>query len=189
MRKVMTREALRAAALDGTIDDHLVWQAVKAGDFFYTRAGTIHAIGEGVTLVEVQQNVDLTYRLWDYGRPRELHLEDGIAVADPVPYVVPYVPQHLGGGRTILCDGPKFVLERLQTGGSGALLPTRDRPLWLVPLCGEGTLGGEAMAAGEVRSEEHTSELQSLMRISYAVFCLKKKKQLKTQMTNASQHR
>src|SRR3546814_9037977 len=72
MRKVMTREALRAAALDGTIEDHLFWQAVKAGDFFYTRAGTIHAIGEGVTLVEVQQNVDLTYRLWDYGRPREL---------------------------------------------------------------------------------------------------------------------
>src|SRR3546814_8392880 len=50
MRKVMTREALRAAALDGTIEDHLFWQAVKAGDFFYTRAGTTHAIGEGVTL-------------------------------------------------------------------------------------------------------------------------------------------
>src|SRR3546814_15884490 len=79
--------------LNGTIEDVMFWKSVKAGDVFYSPAGTVHAIGEGLTLVEIQQNVDLTYRLWDYGRPRELHLDDGIAVSDPVPYVTPHVPQ------------------------------------------------------------------------------------------------
>ncbi|RYY22799.1 MAG: phosphoheptose isomerase, partial [Sphingomonadales bacterium] len=70
-----TREALRNAALDGTIVDMIDWRPSKANDFVYNRAGTIHAIGGGLTVVEVQQNVDCTYRLYDYGRPRELHLD------------------------------------------------------------------------------------------------------------------
>src|SRR3546814_12584262 len=87
--------------LNGTIEDVMFWKSVKAGDVFYSPAGTVHAIGEGLTLVEIQQNVDLTYRLWDYGRPRELHLDDGIAVSDPVPSVTPHVPREIGDGRTI----------------------------------------------------------------------------------------
>ena len=62
------------------------WKPVKAGDFFYIPAGTVHAIGAGIALVEVQQNVDVTYRLYDYGRPRELHLDDGVAVSVARPY-------------------------------------------------------------------------------------------------------
>src|SRR3546814_18431623 len=82
-----------------------------------------------------------------------------MAVGELVSMFGPDVPQKLGGGRTVLCDGRKFVRERLQTGGSGALLPTRDRPLWLVPLAGEGTLGGEAMAAGEVWVVDSPTEM------------------------------
>lgn len=149
-RQVMTREELRAAALDGSVEDCLFWKPVKPEDVFYLPAGTVHAIGEGLTLVEVQQNVDLTYRLWDYGRPRELHLEDGIAVSNPVPYVAPHVPRPMGGERTILCDGPKFVLERWTADGSGELQPAEGRPLWVIPLKGGGTLSGETMTAGEV---------------------------------------
>src|SRR3546814_12779295 len=63
----------------------LDWRPARAGDFLYNPAGTIHAIGPGLTLVEVQQNVDCTYRLYDYGRPRELHLDAGLADARPEP--------------------------------------------------------------------------------------------------------
>lgn len=149
-RKVMTREELRQSALDGSIEDRLSWKSVKAGDAYYSPAGTVHAIGAGLTLVEVQQNVDLTYRLWDYGRPRELHLEDGIEVSNPVPYVAPHVPREIGAGRTILCDGPKFVLERWNAGGEGDLAPPAGRPLWLIPLVGGGRIDGNDLHSGEV---------------------------------------
>ncbi len=51
-----------------------------------SRRAPIHAIGAGISLLEFQQNADVTYRLYDYGRPRELHLDDGIAVADAEPF-------------------------------------------------------------------------------------------------------
>lgn len=82
----LTPSDLREAAMSGAIESLMVWRTVRAGDFFYIPAGTIHAIGAGVSLVEVQQNVDVTYRLYDYGRPRELHLDDGVAVASTKPY-------------------------------------------------------------------------------------------------------
>lgn len=146
---VMTRDQLRAAACDGTIEDLLDWKAVKKDDTFYSPAGTVHAIGPGLTLVEVQQNVDLTYRLYDYGSDRELHLDAGIAVSEPVPYVAPWRPCERDPGRTILADGPAFVLERWTRGGKGMLKAEADRPLWLVPLVGAGRLDGVAMKAGE----------------------------------------
>ena len=69
------RETMRAAALDGSIEALLDWREVQSGDFLYLPAGTVHAIGAGLSLIEVQQNSDITYRLYDYGRPRELHLD------------------------------------------------------------------------------------------------------------------
>ncbi|QJU57601.1 class I mannose-6-phosphate isomerase [Sphingomonas sp. AP4-R1] len=142
-----SRDALRAAALDGSIVGMLDWKAVKRDDSYYTPAGTIHAIGPGLTLVEVQQNVDLTYRLYDYGSDRELHLKDGIAVSDPVPYVAPYKAHELSAGRTILADGPAFVLERW-TGPVETGLEGDGRSLWLVPLAGDGTIDGADFPAG-----------------------------------------
>lgn len=144
----MTKDELRADALDGSIEGLLDWKAVKKDDSYYTTAGTIHAIGPGLTVIEVQQNVDLTYRLYDYGSDRELHLDDGVAAADPVPYVAPYKAHDLAPGRAILADGPKFVLERWTKPGSG-MLRSDSRPLWLVPIAGTGEIGGQALAAGE----------------------------------------
>ena len=158
MLEVMTREELHAAALDGTIETLVDWKSVKAGDVFYSPAGTVHAIGPGLTLVEVQQNVDLTYRLYDYGRPRELHLEDGIAVSQPVPYVAPHIPHELVPGRIILADGPAFVLERWELSGAGTLA-SEGRPLWLVPLAGGGTIDGEPFEAGGVWLVEEGAQL------------------------------
>ena len=144
----MTADELRASALDGSIEDKLWWKPVKAGDFIYSHSGVIHAIGSGLTIIEVQQNSDTTYRLYDYGRPRELHLDDGVAVADLNPYVAPPVPGEVAPGRTILVEGPKFVLERW-TGGERRIAMGAGQTGWLVPISGEGVVGGVAWKAGE----------------------------------------
>ena len=64
----------------GTMESLLEQVPVAVGDMIFVDAGTVHAIGPGVVLLEVQQTSDTTYRLYDYGRPRELHLDDGLAV-------------------------------------------------------------------------------------------------------------
>jgi mannose-6-phosphate isomerase len=156
----MTADALRASALDGSIEDKLDWKPVKAGDFFYSHSGVIHAIGAGLTLIEVQQNSDTTYRLYDYGRPRELHLDDGVAVAELTPYVAPSAPGEVAPGRTILVEGPKFVLERWKGGTRAIALPDGVTG-WLVPVSGEGTIGGVAWKAGECVTVTGAETLQA----------------------------
>ncbi|MFC6645259.1 type I phosphomannose isomerase catalytic subunit [Granulicella cerasi] len=74
-------EDLRAAIAEGRAEDKLQMVPVKAGDLVFVDAGTIHAIGPGMVVLETQQYSDVTYRLYDYGRPRELHLEAGLAVS------------------------------------------------------------------------------------------------------------
>src|SRR6187402_814057 len=98
-------EAMRAAALDGSIEDMLVWHPVKAGDFFYIPANTVHAIGGGCSIIEIQQNSDITYRLYDYGRPRELHLDEAIAVARGEPHGAEF-HRHVPTGDVTLVQGP-----------------------------------------------------------------------------------
>ncbi len=158
-REVTSREALAAGALDGAIVDMMDWRAVKAGDFIYSAAGAVHAIGAGITLIEVQQNVDLTYRLYDYGRPRELHLAEGIAVSDPVPYDAPPIVGDIGNGREILCEGGKFVLERWSWKGERAVTLPPDVQAWLVPVTGSGIIDGNAFRAGECWIVDGESEV------------------------------
>jgi mannose-6-phosphate isomerase len=73
---------LREAAVSGEIETLLNWIPVSAGDAFFIPAGTVHAIGAGLAICEIQQYSDVTYRLYDYGRPRELHLEKAAQVAE-----------------------------------------------------------------------------------------------------------
>lgn len=63
------------------MEELLNWIDVRPGDMFYVDAGTVHAIGPGSVIVETQQNSDTTFRLYDYGRPRKLHIEDGLRAA------------------------------------------------------------------------------------------------------------
>jgi mannose-6-phosphate isomerase len=148
-REPTTREALQEGALDGSIVDMLDWRPVEAGDVIYSGAGAIHAIGAGITLIEVQQNIDLTYRLYDYGRPRALHLDAGIAVSVPAPFVDPLAPGRIAEGRDILCEGGKFVLERWTWTDRRTVDMPDDIPAWLVPVSGHGKIDGVAFAAGE----------------------------------------
>jgi len=85
-RQTVSEQRLRAAIGDETVESLLNWVPAKPGDTFFAEAGTVHAIGAGIALCEIQQNSDVTYRLYDYGRGRDLHLEKGLAVASTGPY-------------------------------------------------------------------------------------------------------
>ena len=148
LTRTVSPEVLRAAALDGSIERLLDWRPVGAGDFFYSPAGTIHAIGGGVALVEIQQNCDVTYRLYDYGRPRALHLDQAIAVANPVPYEPGPGPADLGHGRALLASGGAFRVERWRAGGE---VMSDDRETLVIPLA-DALIDGEIAFEGSVWS-------------------------------------
>ena len=139
-------EELRAASLSGEIEQLIDWKPVKAGDYFYIPAGTVHAIGAGVTLVEVQQYADITYRLYDYGRPRALHLDDGVAVSKAVPYGDPR-SGHVAG-NVQLVEGPHFQLWMVADAAGLAAVPD-DAVRWVVPVAGVGVGSCRLVSAGE----------------------------------------
>lgn len=142
-------EALREAALDGSIERLLAWHTVAAGDFFYIPAGTVHAIGAGISLIEVQQNSDITYRLYDYGRPRELHLDAGMAVARGEPYPRQLHRRVADAGAVQLVDGPHFRLDRVDGAPDAETRARYSGPLLVIPLDGEAAVAGLAVKAGE----------------------------------------
>lgn len=76
-----TPEQIRAGIDDETLEKHLQWLPVRKNDMIYVDAGTVHAIGPGAVLLETQQSSDLTYRMFDYGRGRELHVEQSMQAA------------------------------------------------------------------------------------------------------------
>jgi mannose-6-phosphate isomerase len=143
-------EAIRAAALDGSIEQLMTWHPVSRGDFFYIPANTVHAIGAGISLIEVQQNSDITYRLYDYGRPRELHLDEGIAVAKGEPYPPSLHYRLAEHGNAQLVDGPYFRLDRVSGAPDVATSAHYAAgPLLIIPLEGEMRIAGEAIAPGQ----------------------------------------
>src|SRR6266542_4510973 len=81
----LTPQQLREAVDDGSISDLVRWQAVLPDDIISVPAGTIHAIGAGLVIAEIQQRSDATFRLFDHGRQRELHIEQAIVMADAGP--------------------------------------------------------------------------------------------------------
>lgn len=131
LKRAARKEELQAAALDGSIEELIDWRPVSAGDFVFVPSGTIHAIGAGISLLEFQQNSDVTYRLYDYGRPRALHLEDAIEVAKAGPFPDQLVHLSRGENRTLV-DGPHFTLVLT------AKDVLEDRQRWVMPLEGKG---------------------------------------------------
>ncbi len=147
-----SQNAVGQAATDGTIEAMLRWWPVVAGDSIYIPAGTVHAIGPGLVLCEIQQASDVTYRLYDYGRPRELHLEKSLAVANLSPHPGLSHPTWLGQGRTLLAEGPYFRTERvrLEAGATLAMRPNSRRAEVLIALEGMGQLDGIPVKPGNV---------------------------------------
>jgi len=143
------RDEARTAALSGEIEGLLRWYAVQPGDTFFVPAGTVHAIGGGLALCEIQQHNDVTYRLYDYGRPRELHLDAALAVANLGCHPGASAPVDLGGGRRLLAECPYFRTESVAVDGG---LTWVGAPRAELPIClqGDGQLGDEAFAPGQV---------------------------------------
>ena len=145
----ITAQQLRASIKDGSIADLVDWRPVVAGDVIYIPAGTIHAIGAGIVLAEIQQRSDATFRLFDYGRQRELHEDAGVAVAHPWPLPKADRPIHLTAERTILVASRHFILERaeLPAGSSWALIAEAET--WMLVLDGHAAIGLAAASRGE----------------------------------------
>ena len=144
----VSQPEMRAAALDGSIERLLAWHPAHAGDFFYLPAGTVHAIGPGLSLVEVRQNSDVTYRLYDYGRPRELHLERALAVASGEPHP-PHHRRSVGThGEAALVEGPYFRMDRVEGPPQPEIAERYRGALLVMPLAGAVMVGGDRIEAG-----------------------------------------
>ncbi len=149
-REPITRERLWDATRTGEIEALLNWVPVRAGETYFTPAHTVHAIGAGITLCEIQQNSDVTYRLWDYGRPREIHVEQAVPISDLGVHPGAARPRALSKGWEELVRCEHFVTESVNLEAGESLTPeARTCQLWVV-LEGAGTIGGEAFSLGEV---------------------------------------
>ena len=140
-REAITPERLRASAISGEIMDLLHWVDVHPGETFFVPAGTVHAIGAGIALCEIQQYSDVTYRLYDYGRPRELHLDKSIQVSataahDGKPVALPVVCAYFHTDLETLSSPVEHV-------------PDCDRFQVLIVLEGSGQIAGQPYRIGE----------------------------------------
>ncbi len=131
----VTPARLRAATADGSVLALLRQVNVQAGDTVQVPAGTVHAIGAGLVLLEVQDPVDITYRLYDYGRPRPLQVEEALAVANLDVASAPEAnPADWFPGGRVLARAPRFIAERHDIGPGLTLRPDGRRYHILVPL-------------------------------------------------------
>jgi mannose-6-phosphate isomerase len=128
----VTAAQLGEAIHQNRAEEVLNWINVYAGDMIYVAGGTVHTLGPGSIIVETQQQSDTTYRLYDYGRPRELHLKDGLAaVKEKVKSgkVLRAAPVELGISKnrwSPLVEAPYFVVEMFECKSPTPPLTTRD---------------------------------------------------------------
>lgn len=121
-----TLDDLKRAIEQRRAEELMNWINVRTGELIYVDAGTVHAIAPGSILVETQQNSDTTYRLYDYGRPRELHVEQGLQAVREHTSAGKTVVREMDG-RQLLVESPSFVVEKVSitdplsiTAGSGS---------------------------------------------------------------------
>ena len=140
---------LKTAAVLGEIENLIDWKPVKAGDFFFVPAGTIHAIGPNISLLEVQQNADITYRIYDYGRPRELHLDEAIAVAKLASYDMKNFSEVPADSSATLFIGSPFSLFQILGTDDGPISSTAGKEWQVIPLEGSVSVRGKEIKAGD----------------------------------------
>src|SRR6185369_5915216 len=106
-----THEQFTRAIEEKRAEDLMTWIDVKTGDMIYVDAGTVHAIAPGSILIETQQNSDTTFRLYDYGRPRELHIEHGMKAMRETTGAGKVIRESVNG-HDVLVASTCFVVER-----------------------------------------------------------------------------
>lgn len=161
-RAALSRERLAEATATGEVEQLLNWIPVHAGDTYFTPAHTVHAIGAGIVLCEIQQNSDVTYRLWDYGRPRELHVKQAVAIAD--------LTVHPGATREPQVRSKHFITERLDLAAGSEYRPDAQECQLLICIGGNGRIGKQAVKAGEVWLLPESGEQPAVRAESSAAF-------------------
>jgi len=140
---------LRTAITDGSIANIVHWHPVHQGDVISIPAGTIHAIGAGIVLAEIQQYSDATFRLFDYGRQRELHIENAVAVATAGPREVQAPPEQLSDARIVLTVNPYFALEQIDLAPGSVWRLDAPKETWLLAIEGHAQLGSTTLSLGD----------------------------------------
>jgi len=149
LRTRVSEQALRTAIADRSVVDLLDWRAARAGEAVLVPAGAIHAIGAGIVLAEVQQRSDATYRLFDHGSERQLHVEEALAVADRGPVVATAAPMSLTSARTVLLTSAYFVIEKVCPAPGSRLRLQPGSEAWLLVLRGSGQTRSLKLQLGE----------------------------------------
>jgi mannose-6-phosphate isomerase len=145
----VTPQELRASIKNGSIVELMQWRPVAKGDVIFIPAGTIHALGAGIVLVEIQQNSDATFRLFDYGRKRELHEDNGVAVANAWPLRAARDPIRATDERTVLVAGRHFVFEKLDLPSESSWALLAERETWILVLDGHAAIGLASVSVGQ----------------------------------------
>lgn len=141
LKEPLSRTQLRAAIKDGSIADLIQWYPVAPGDAIFVPAGTIHSIGAGLVIAEIQQRSDATFRLFDYGRKRDLHVDNGVDVAHTGIAQCQAVPKRLNDARTMLVTNPYFTLEKIDLLPGSEWQIHVEQETWMFILAGHAKLG------------------------------------------------
>jgi mannose-6-phosphate isomerase len=171
LKEEITKLKLRDLIVDGSISDQVAWRKVYPNDVVFVPAGTIHAIGAGLVIAEIQQRSDATFRLFDHGRSRTLHVEQALAVAARGPAQLGPASQNVTEERTVLVANDYFVFERIQLPPQTAWVLNAARETWLLLLTAEARAGSLELRNGDaiyaqsdrVEIESGTDGLQALV--------------------------
>jgi mannose-6-phosphate isomerase len=149
LREGATAELVRSAIAAGAMEEWMEWVPVQVGDMVFVDAGTVHAIGPGVVLLETQQTCDVTFRMYDYGRPRELHVEQALRVMKTKTGAGKVRPRKMDGFVRLI-EQKYFVVDRFDVdAGNEVTIPISGAGC-LVGLSGAGTVDSEHSAAVEL---------------------------------------
>jgi len=149
LKRKLTTAQLRAAIEDGSIADLIQWRPVRKDDVVFVPAGTIHAIGPGLVLAEIQQRSDTTFRLFDHGRKREIHVDNAVAAAVAGPAECQSTASHLTDGRSVLVTSQHFVLERIDLPSNSDWLLHAEQETWVLIVEGDARIGLMRATVGE----------------------------------------
>jgi mannose-6-phosphate isomerase len=145
LKRQITTPQLRASIEDGSIAHLIQWRSVRKDDVIFVPAGTIHAIGPGLVLAEIQQRSDTTFRLFDHGRQREIHVDSAVAAANAGPAECQSMPSRLSDARSVLVASSHFILERIDLPPNSSWRLDAEQETWVLVI--EGHVQVELMNA------------------------------------------
>ena len=159
-KEKISKEAFKAAIENNTLPQVLNHVDIHKGDVFFIEAGTVHAIGKGALIAEIQQNSNVTYRVYDYerrgadGKPRELHVAKALDVAVPEPPKYDTQPMGQkenidGGSRQLLARCPLFTVYHYAVSDTVQLTAGAESFQHILVTDGNGTIDGRLLQKGD----------------------------------------